>query len=81
MAVRGFRMRFSVHTWRSIGHLFGMLFARSIDRAERIGAAMRCRGFDGEFPILTEFDYTRRDAAFAGFAAGALALLVIARFA
>jgi cobalt/nickel transport system permease protein len=81
MVVRGFRMRFSVHTWRSVGHLFGILFARSIDRAERIGDAMRCRGFNGEFPILTEVAYTRRDAAFAGFAAGALALLVLARFA
>jgi cobalt/nickel transport system permease protein len=81
MVVRGFRMRFSVHTWRSLGHLFGMLFARSIDRAERIGAAMRCRGFDGEFPVLTEFAYTRRDAAFLGVAAAALALLLAVRLA
>jgi cobalt/nickel transport system permease protein len=81
MVVRGFRMRFSVHTWRSLGHLFGMLFARSIDRAERIGAAMRCRGFNGEFPSLTELAYTSRDGVFLGVAAGALALILAFWFA
>ena len=81
MIVRGFRMRFSVHTWRSLGWLFGMLFARSIDRAERIGAAMRCRGFNGEFPSLTVLAYTRRDGVFLSAGAFALALLLIARFA
>jgi len=81
MSIRGFRMRFSVHTWRSLGWLFGMLFARSIDRAERISAAMRCRGFNGEFPILAEFAYTRRDGVFLGVGGGALALIVAARLA
>jgi cobalt/nickel transport system permease protein len=77
MTLRGFRMRFSVHVWRSVGHLFGMLFVRSLERAERIGAAMRCRGFNGEFPALAEFAYGPRDAAFA---AGALTLLIVIRF-
>jgi len=81
MTVRGFRMRFNVHTWRSVGWLFGMLFARSIDRAERIGEAMRCRGFNGEFPVLTEFAYTRRDAVFLSAALGTLALIVAVRLA
>ena len=81
MVVRGFRMRFSLHTWRSLGHLFGMLFARSIDRAERIGAAMRCRGFNGAFPVLSEPAYTMRDAVFLGVAASALALILIVRLA
>jgi len=81
MLVRGFRMRFDVHTWRSVGWLFGMLFARSIERAERIGEAMRCRGFDGEFPVLTEFAYTRRDAVFLSAALGTLALIVAIRLA
>jgi cobalt/nickel transport system permease protein len=81
MAMRGFRMGFNLHSWRSVGHLFGMLFVRSLDRAARIGAAMRCRGFNGEFPALSEFAYTSRDAAFAALSAGALALLLAARFA
>ena len=81
MAVRGFRMRCSLHTWRSLGHLFGMLFARSFDRAARIGAAMRCRGFDGSFPSPTELAFTRRDAIFLGFAASAFAALLLARLA
>ena len=70
MTVRGFRMRCNVHTWRSVGWLFGMLFARSIERAERIGEAMRCRGFTGEFPVLSEIAYTRRDAVFLARLAG-----------
>ena len=76
MTLRGFRMGFNTHVWRSVGHLFGMLFVRSLDRAARIGAAMRCRGFDGEFLVLAEFAYGPRDAAFA---AGALALLILIR--
>ena len=81
MAVRGFRMRCNVHTWRSLGHLFGMMFARSVDRAERIEAAMRCRGFNGEFPVLAELGYTRRDGVFVGAAVGIAALLVAVRLA
>jgi cobalt/nickel transport system permease protein len=81
MTVRGFRMRCDVHTWRTIGHLFGMLFARSFDRAARISAAMRCRGFDGSFPCVTEFAFARSDAIFLGFAGGAFAALLLARLA
>jgi cobalt/nickel transport system permease protein len=81
MTVRGFRMRCNLHTWRSVGHLFGMLFARSLDRAARISAAMRCRGFDGSFPSLSELAFTRRDAVFLAFAASAFAVLLLARLA
>lgn len=50
MRARAFVMRCNWHTWASIGYLFGMLMVRSIERSERIVAAMRCRGFDGRFP-------------------------------
>ncbi len=79
MKARGFRMRCNPHTWRSIGYLFGMLLVRSIERAERILAAMRCRGFQGRFHSLAEvktMDW--RDYAFAGLsvvAGGALIAL------
>ena len=49
MKVRGFRARANPHGLRSIGYLVGMLLVRSVDRSERILAAMRCRGFDGRF--------------------------------
>ena len=31
------------------------LLVRGFERAERVGHAMRCRGFDGRFRTLTEF--------------------------
>ncbi len=75
MTVRGFQMRFDVHSWRSMGYLFGMLFVRSFDRAERIHSAMKCRGFDGVFPPVLEHALGARDAVFAG-AAASTALVV-----
>ena len=52
MKVRGFRMGFNLHSWQSIGYLFGMLIVRSLERSERILIAMRCRGYTGEFRML-----------------------------
>jgi len=52
MRARAFRPSTGLHCWRSIGYLFGMLMVRSLERAERIDAAMRCRGFAGRFPRL-----------------------------
>lgn len=54
MRARAFTMRSDRHTWTSIGYLFGMLMVHSIERSERIVAAMRCRGFDGSFPAMDE---------------------------
>ncbi len=66
MRARAFAMRTDCHTWTSIGYLFGMLMVHSIERSERIVAAMRCRGFDGTFPALDEPTRFRRpDGMFA----------------
>ena len=54
MRARGFKMGCNLHTWRSVGYLFGMLMVRSLERSERILAAMRCRGFTGRFPNPVE---------------------------
>ena len=35
---------------KHLGAFIGQLLLRSIDRAERVYAAMQCRGFDGTFP-------------------------------
>ncbi|MFT4080823.1 cobalt ECF transporter T component CbiQ [Rhodomicrobium sp.] len=71
MKARGFRMRCDLHTWRSVGYLVGMLLVRSIERSERIVVAMRCRGFNGTFPALTEnAALSWRDGAFAGLSLG-----------
>jgi cobalt/nickel transport system permease protein len=42
-----------------------MLLVRSFDRAERIVAAMKCRGFRGHFYLLDHFAMTRADLPFA----------------
>ncbi len=64
MKARGFRPRLDRHTYRSFGYLVGMLLVRSLDRAERIAAAMKCRGFRGHFFMLDHFAFSRRDVSF-----------------
>lgn len=50
--VRGFVPRTSLHTYRTYANLAGMVLVRSFDRAERVGQAMRLRGFAGRFHLL-----------------------------
>ncbi|MDC0738284.1 cobalt ECF transporter T component CbiQ [Cognatishimia sp. SS12] len=65
MKTRGFRPGTNWHTYRSFGYLVGMMLVRAIERSERILAAMKCRGFSGQFLLLQDFALTRRDYAFA----------------
>ena len=76
MRVRGFRPRLDRHTCRSLGYLVGMLLVRSFDRAERILAAMRCRGFRGHFFVLDHFVFRARDGVFCVAATGLVCLLL-----
>ena len=55
LRVRGFRNRADRHSWRTVGQVTGTLLVRGMERAERVGQAMRCRGFDGRFRTLTDF--------------------------
>jgi cobalt/nickel transport system permease protein len=64
MAARGFTPRTDRHTYRAFAWLVGMLLVKSWDRAERVHAAMRCRGFRGRFYTLTRFAATTRDFIF-----------------
>lgn len=50
MRVRSFQPKSNRHTWRSYGYLFGMMFIRTMGRAERVEEAMRLRGYSGRFP-------------------------------
>lgn len=72
MRVRCFRPRASLHTYRTFGNLMGMLLVKSFDRAERVAAAMKCRGFRGQFYVLRHFALGRRDVLF-----GAASLIVL----
>jgi cobalt/nickel transport system permease protein len=80
MKVRGFRPRVDRHTYRSYGHLLGMLLVRSLDRAERVVDAMKCRGFRGHFHLFGHFHFTRRDMPFCLAAATVLLALVLVQW-
>ncbi|MCJ2163724.1 cobalt ECF transporter T component CbiQ [Pseudodesulfovibrio sp. S3] len=64
MRARGFKPRTSAHTYRAYAWLVGMLLVKSWDRAERVQAAMRCRGFHGRFYSLTAFKSAPQDYLF-----------------
>lgn len=61
MKARGFSPNTSLHTWRSFGYLFGMMLVRAMERAERIWLAMKCRGFDGQFPTAHKLPLSAQD--------------------
>ena len=65
MRARAFVPRSDWHTWRSFGYLFGMLLVHSLERSERIMAAMKCRGFHGRYFVLDHFAMTGGDWLFA----------------
>jgi len=61
MKARGFRPAMTMHSYRSYANLIGMLLVRSLDRAVRIHAAMRCRGYNGRFWLSGEFRLKKTD--------------------
>jgi cobalt/nickel transport system permease protein len=63
MRARAFTPRGDLHTWRSYGHLIGMLLVRSLGRSRRLLAAMRCRGFQGRFHALDSIAWGPADTA------------------
>ena len=56
MRLRSFRAKgTTIHTYRNIANLVGMLLVRSSERSVRIYNAMLCRGFKGHFPVSSHF--------------------------
>jgi cobalt/nickel transport system permease protein len=76
MKIRGFQPGTNLHTLRTYANLAGLLLVRGLDRAERVQAAMLCRGYTGRFWIRTDFQYSGRDVLTA-YVFLALALLVM----
>ena len=65
MRVRCFRPQMNGHSYRTFGNLIGMMLVRSFDRSERVLAAMKCRGFRGQYYMLDHFAFApRRDVPF-----------------
>ncbi|GAA0588472.1 cobalt ECF transporter T component CbiQ [Caenispirillum bisanense] len=82
MKARGFRPRTDRHTLTSLGYLIGMLLVRSLERSERVMAAMKCRGYTGRFPLLDDLRSRPADWLFlAALTAACLALLTADRLA
>lgn len=75
MRTRCFRPAMSLHTYRSYGYLVGMLLVRSLNRAQRIVEAMKCRGYTGKLSRnLAKLDGQAARIADVVFITGAVAL-------
>jgi cobalt/nickel transport system permease protein len=81
LRVRGYRNRVSLHSYRTAGHVAGTLLVRGYERAERVGQAMRCRGFDGQFRSLIEFRTRPIDVVLFSAIVGSAALVFASDFA
>ena len=77
MRARAFTPGTNGHTLETFGYLVGMLLVRASERAERVLQAMRCRGFDGTFPVLEESRLGQRDGVGTAAALAAVALLIV----
>jgi cobalt/nickel transport system permease protein len=73
---RGYRNRMTLHTYRTAGHVAGTLLVRGYEQGERVGQAMRCRGFDGCFRTLHDFRTRTADLAWFLLIAGSAAALL-----
>jgi cobalt/nickel transport system permease protein len=78
LRVRGYRNRMNLHSYRTIGVVMGTLLVRGWERGERVGHAMRCRGYDGRFRSLSEFRTTAADLLmFFAVSAGAVGICIL----
>ncbi len=78
MRARAFVPRSNWHSWRTFGTLAGMILVRSMDRATRVGEAMRARAYCGRLPLSDHGSFSAKDAIFALLLAVVLAGLVVA---
>lgn len=82
MRARAFVPGSNAHSWSSLGWLIGMLLVRSLERSQRILAAMKCRGFDGRLYLLEDYRWRRADTLHAlafGLLLAAILLLEVSR--
>jgi len=77
MRARGFRPGTNRHSWRSYGHLLGMLLVRALARAERVEEAMLCRGYAGRLPNTPTLKAPPRDRVATALIVGAALSLLL----
>lgn len=63
--LRCFTAKTNMHTYRTVGYLFGMTLVKSWHRGERVAQAMMLRGFTGRFYTLNDSTLTMTDFLFA----------------
>jgi len=76
LRARGYRNRMTMHSYRTAGHVAGTLLVRGYEQGERVGQAMRCRGFDGCFRTLHDFRTQTADLAWFLLVVGSAAALL-----
>ena len=64
LKARGFYAGCNLRSWKTLAWVYATLLVRSIDQAERMLQAMRCRGFDGRWHVLTTNRMTTIDYSF-----------------
>lgn len=62
LSARGFRWSPGRRTMLTVGHVLGSMFARSLDRAERLYDAMLARGYDGAVRCMPRPPVTTTDS-------------------
>ena len=68
----------NLHTYKTYGHLLGMLLVKSWNRAGRVQQAMELRGFSGKFYSLHELAITGKDVILlSGLLSAAVLLIVV----
>jgi cobalt/nickel transport system permease protein len=77
-ALAAMRLRCTPHNdlyrWRSIAAVFAAALTRALFRGRMVWAAMRCRGFDGAFPVTAALDWKLRDSLLLAVCAAAAVL-------
>ncbi|MEO0122725.1 MAG: cobalt ECF transporter T component CbiQ [candidate division WOR-3 bacterium] len=58
---RGFKLRNSIHTYKTIAYIVGSLLVKSYSRADNLYRAMVCRGFCGKFWLIDHFQFKTTD--------------------
>lgn len=61
LRTRGFQARANPRGYRTLASATGAILVRGTDRAERVAAAMHCRGFTGRFHTTCAFHTTAAD--------------------
>jgi cobalt/nickel transport system permease protein len=77
--MRSFKPGTNVHTYKTYAYFFGALLVRSLDRSHRIMAAMKCRGFKGNFYILDDYQMKSLDYLVAGSSLVFIVALMVVR--